>query len=164
MEGSVTNSAIAIKTRICYSCKQEKPLTCDFFNKASRHSCGFRRSCKECDRAYHRKYNRSLDGYITNALRQARRRANDKDLEFDLTPEWVLANTPSKCPVLGLELERGCTEKSRSPSIDRVDPSRGYTMDNCQIISQRANVLKNDANLEELRAVVSFLERTKISV
>jgi hypothetical protein len=47
---------------------------------------------------------------------------------------------------------------STSPSIDRVDSSKGYTKDNIQVISHRANNLKNNATLEELRKLVTYVE------
>lgn len=40
--------------------------------------------------------------------------------------------------------------KPNSPSIDRLDPTRGYVPDNVWIVSNRANTLKGDATLEEL--------------
>ena len=37
-----------------------------------------------------------------------------------------------------------------SPSIDRIDSNKGYIKGNVRIISLRANMMKNDANLQEL--------------
>ena len=38
-----------------------------------------------------------------------------------------------------------------SPSIDRIDSTKGYVKGNVKIISLRANMMKNDANLQELQ-------------
>jgi len=42
-------------------------------------------------------------------------------------------------------------------SIDRVLPSRGYTRDNIAILCMRCNRLKNDAKLEELEKLTTWL-------
>ena len=38
-----------------------------------------------------------------------------------------------------------------SPSIDRIDSTKGYVKGNVKIISLRANMMKNVANLQELQ-------------
>ncbi len=43
-----------------------------------------------------------------------------------------------------------------SPTIDRIDNTRGYTKDNVLVVSHRANSIKSDATLDELEAIVSF--------
>ncbi len=45
-----------------------------------------------------------------------------------------------------------------SPSLDRIDSTKGYTKGNIWVISNRANTLKNDATLSELKLLVERLE------
>jgi hypothetical protein len=45
-----------------------------------------------------------------------------------------------------------------SPSIDRLDSSLGYVKGNVKIICWRANRVKSDATVEELRAILNFME------
>lgn len=61
---------------------------------------------------------------------------------------------PTHCPALGVELKRG--DIHDSPSLDRLDPARGYTIDNVAWVSQRANRIKNDATLAELYRVADW--------
>ena len=45
-----------------------------------------------------------------------------------------------------------------NPSLDQINPGKGYTLDNIQVISSRANWLKADATLQELKTLVENLE------
>ena len=62
------------------------------------------------------------------------------------------------CPLLGLELSYANYTSNRTPdnyaSLDKIDPSGGYVLGNVQIVSFRANTLKNSATLEELKMIV----------
>lgn len=60
-------------------------------------------------------------------------------------------NLPTVCPVLGIELVYGNEEKRQdnSASIDRYDCSKPYEVGNVNIVSWRANRIKNDGTAEE---------------
>lgn len=90
-------------------------------------------------------------------LADARKRAKAKGMEYSICKEDI--TIPDRCPVLGIPLSVGDGKRHNgSPSIDRVDNSRGYTVDNVRVISMRANMIKNDATLEELKAIVAYME------
>jgi hypothetical protein len=97
-------------------------------------------------------------------LQQARVRAKKKNLESDIDIDFLMSIYPAdgKCPILGIELQfnTGNYAGSRwnSPSLDRIDNTKGYTKDNVHIISSRANIIKRDATLEELEAIVLYLK------
>lgn len=89
----------------------------------------------------------------------AKGRATRKGLEFDISAADIMI--PKCCPVLGIPLRtsRGIGKHTaNSPSLDRIDPTRGYVKDNIWVISMRANTLKNDASLDELKRLVAALE------
>ena len=69
---------------------------------------------------------------------------------------------PVTCPIFGIELHfnRSCASDD-SYSIDRIDSSRGYELDNIIVISQRANRIKNNATFEELEKLVEFYRNQK---
>ena len=97
----------------------------------------------------------------------ARQRANLKGLEFTITPNDIVI--PKLCPVLGIPLSptvgmgsRKITELESSPSIDRIDNSKGYTKDNICVISLRANNIKKDATLTELRLLEYHMENPSL--
>ena len=59
---------------------------------------------------------------------------------------------PEKCPILEVPFVLGSKgDYEYTPTIDRIDNSKGYTKDNIQVISKKANSMKNSASLEELK-------------
>jgi len=50
-----------------------------------------------------------------------------------------------------------------SPSLDRIDNSKGYVPGNIAVISMRANMIKNNATLAELKAIVAYMETSQTS-
>jgi hypothetical protein len=91
-------------------------------------------------------------------LNSAKERAEKYQVPFGLTEEDIVI--PTHCPVLGLALKRGDPhDKHASPSLDRIRLELGYVRGNVRVISWRANLLKNDATLEELTLVVEDLQR-----
>ena len=59
--------------------------------------------------------------------------------------------------MLGIKLERLDKRHNGSPSLDRIDNTKGYIKGNVKVISWRANAIKKDATLEELKALVNYL-------
>lgn len=60
---------------------------------------------------------------------------------------------PEYCPIMGIKMEQFIGKsggRKNSPSIDRIDNSKGYEPDNIQIISHLANQMKSQASPEEL--------------
>lgn len=88
--------------------------------------------------------------YKKNMIAQAKRRAEERGLTFDLTEDCIVI--PNLCPILEVPLVIGTKEDYEySPSLDRIDNSKGYIKGNIQIISKKANSMKNSATLEELK-------------
>lgn len=65
---------------------------------------------------------------------------------------------PDVCPILGIPLKFNTGfVKGDSPSLDRIIPDKGYVPGNIQIISQRANTMKNDASIQELQKFAGWV-------
>lgn len=97
------------------------------------------------------------DYFARALLRKLGSRCRKSGLELGLTLEDIVV--PSHCPVLGIPLIKTIgkgTRTDNTPSIDRVDNSRGYVQDNIVIISWRANRLKSDATVDELRRISKY--------
>jgi hypothetical protein len=106
----------------------------------------------------------SADPYgftVKRLFDNARARAKRFALPFDIDEDYIKSIWPAdnKCPVLNTLFEIGTrSDRETSASIDRVLPNLGYVPGNVKIISFKANRIKNDACLEELEAVVSYLK------
>ena len=101
--------------------------------------------------------------YAVEQYRIKRQEATRRGLPFDLTARdiFYLLNDATHCPVLNIPLQRrpGRGGSPDTPSLDRVEPELGYVQGNVRVISWRANKLKGDATLEELRALVAYVSR-----
>ncbi len=94
-------------------------------------------------------------------FRGTKSRANKRGIEFSITLADV--PVPQDCPCCGreLKLRTGPVQKGpsdASPSIDRINPTRGYVPGNVAVICWRCNELKRDASIAELRTILSWLE------
>jgi hypothetical protein len=131
--------------KVCSKCKEELPLSS--FTKHSKNKDGLQGSCRECNKKSSKEWNaNNKDSLILKRLKE---RSIQKGLDFDLTVADI--NVPLKCPVFGFDLQRNHkVPLFNSPSVDRIDPTKGYTKDNIQIISQLANAMKQNASPEQL--------------
>jgi len=93
---------------------------------------------------------------------RSKRRAWKKGFEHTISHTDI--TIPSHCPLLGIPLFRAEGQdgsRSNSPSLDRIDSSKGYTPDNIWVISNKANSIKSNATVEELEQIARGL-RAKI--
>ena len=78
---------------------------------------------------------------------EASKRCRRLGLLFNISPGYILSIWPKggRCPVLGIILERGRGKyQDSSPTLDRVDPAKGYVRGNVVVMSFLANLLKGD--------------------
>lgn len=169
---------MSIKT--CSKCGLEKSVDCFYRN-------GKESACKKCVQIQQRKYqlsnpekcreikrkydiknkdilNEKNKQYHKSSphkriLTMAKYRAKLKSLPFNLSISDIII--PEFCPVLGLKLQVSDTGKQNdySPSLDRIIPSEGYIRGNVNIISNRANVIKNCGSIEEHMKIVDYINK-----
>lgn len=105
------------------------------------------------------------------AFRAIRQRAKNNNIEFDLDADYIKSIWNNTCPILGIPLypavyKSGGNRKdykakpeTNSPTIDKIDPLKGYVKGNVCVMSYRANMIKNCGTLEEHKKIVDFLSR-----
>lgn len=168
--------------RICRTCRESKDMS-EFWSQATR-TDGLQSECKLCMRDRNNEWQRKhkaarhesklrgvYDARKANQraawIKAAKQRAKKNGVPWTLWDEDI--EIPDTCPVLGIPLKsqigtglkRGNWNLDSSPSLDRVDNSLGYVPGNVIVISNRANRLKSNASIEELRKIVEFYDARK---
>jgi hypothetical protein len=98
--------------------------------------------------------------------RAAKERAKQRNLDFNITPEYLRSIWPDVCPILGIPLHtnkrmgKGAKNLFDSRSLDRIDSAKGYVVGNVAIISYKANVIKNNGTADEHRLIAEWMEKT----
>jgi hypothetical protein len=151
--------------RICKTCKIEKEeIEFSFDFKEN-----FRQiHCKECMRIKNRErmrkerannefrlkerkndFNRRMRNPEKEMFNRAEKRAQVKGIAFDIEVKDIFI--PEICPLLGIKIfpQKGGAGDC-SPSLDRVDTTKGYVKGNVRVISRLANIMKAHATKEQL--------------
>lgn len=96
-----------------------------------------------------------IDKRKIQILKKVEQRARIRGIEFNLTVDTVV--WPTVCPVFGYVLSYDKADKDRSVSLDRNDPTKGYTVDNTVIMSARANRAKWDMSSSEVKQLYEYI-------
>ena len=145
-----------IKGGACRTCKN---------NHARQHRINNKEKIKEYHKNRHlqhydpeKRRKKYFDSYTDVIFNRVKQRAKKYNLSFDLEKEDIVI--PEKCPILGIPLVYDIDSKTKenSPSIDRIDNTKGYIKENIQVISNRANRIKSDASIEELEKILLYMK------
>ena len=160
------------KNKICKTCQSSKP-TSEFARhlnsrlrpicqicwdtatpeKDKHHFFEMMAKRRQYERNFHRK---NIEQTIWKGAKQ---RAKRQGVPFDINICDI--KIPEYCPVLGIKIQQGIGQNvDASPSLDKIIPSKGYVKGNIQVISWRANSIKRDASLEEIKSVVKYIEKS----
>lgn len=172
-------AVVSSSVKCCNKCKEYLPFS--LFSKNIANLDKLSAHCKECDkkiqtakrrkspekvlsysREYQKKKRESFDYRLQMLLNASKQRATKKNLEHTITIKDLKEFYPvnGNCPVFGFKLNFGTAGfRDHSPSIDRIDSSKGYTKDNIQIISWKANRIKGFATIKELDLLLSYLKQ-----
>lgn len=80
---------------------------------------------------------------------RSKARAKKQHFAYDLDRTWLRRKLlAGRCEFSGVPFVNGQQYHPFSPSLDRVDPGRGYTKDNCKVILLCLNGFKGTASME----------------
>jgi hypothetical protein len=114
---------------------------------------GVRESIYRNGRAYDR---RNPEARMANSARERSKR--NGTLCTIAKNEIVI---PDLCPILGIPLKRGNrSSHDDAPSLDRIIPEEGYVAGNVNVVSYRANRLKNNGTPEEHRLIAAWMSNS----
>lgn len=87
-------------------------------------------------------------------VQRAKAKCKKLGLPFNLSPDDF--EIPEWCPLLNIKMERGTGQATMaSPELDRIVPSLGYVKGNVWVISRRANTIKSNASINEIKLLVA---------
>ena len=93
----------------------------------------------------------------------AKERASKSSIPFDIELSDIII--PDSCPVLGIAIDKRLGRGRRqpdSPSLDKFIPDKGYVKGNIQVISWRANWLKNNGTVDEWIKIANWCQKEEI--
>lgn len=125
--------------------------------------------CKSCVKQYSKEYRIAHLVHIKQTVKEkfkkspwkktlssVKYRAKTKNIPFDLTEDYLKSIFNSNlCPILGITIDIGSSNIWNKPSLDRINPNLGYIQGNVRFISNRANVLRNNATIRELELILA---------
>ena len=106
-----------------------------------------------------KEYQRRRIGKILN---NKPRQSKLEGVPYDLDIDYVVDIFPKdcRCPILKKKMIWSNTSRNpNSPSLDRIDPQKGYEKGNVAWISNRANTMKNDATFEEVELIYNWFKK-----
>jgi len=156
-EWTVIGEAYTFKSQTCI------PVKCSCGFESSLNKFSLLNSSQCCSSCASFKGVGDLTGaYIT----EIKRRAEKRGLEFKITTQqlWDLINKQDfKCALTGepITVNKNWRKYDFTASLDRIDSTKGYTLDNVQWVHKTINRLKSNFTEEELKFWVEKLYNYK---
>ncbi len=112
---------------------------------------------KEYTKQYMKKRRESISGRAKELVNAANGRARNKNLLFELDFKWAeRILSKGKCQLTDIEFILEIPENSsdpQAPSIDRINPKKGYTKRNCKIVLWCVNTAKGEMSMRKYKAI-----------
>ena len=119
-------------------------------NFTNSEKAGVHHRCRACMREISRTRRSRLRGHVQKCLSDARRRAERRDQEFSLTLLQVLdmlQQQGGRCGYSGVPLNYRQIHAPWRLSIERLNNSIGYTVENCMLIAIEFNTADHSRNI-----------------
>ena len=89
----------------------------------------------------------------------SKERSKKIGVPFGFKSSKELPNIPLICPVLNIPMFAGDGKSTdNSPTLDRIDNTKGYIKGNVQWLSRKANQMKSNANFKEIEMLYNFMK------
>lgn len=90
--------------------------------------------------------------------------ARKRGIEFSLTDEWAAARWTGHCELTGIPFDKpgnGLGPKPFSPSVDRIDQSKGYLPTNARFVLWAVNAMRGVGSDEAMYEIAAALLRKR---
>lgn len=146
--------------KTCTRCKLTKPDTLECFSKHSQTKTGLHPWCRECHKEYARIQREGNPFQIT--LSKVKSRSKEKGLPFNLDTKFLELIWTGVCPVFGIPIKLNSTGTGYalpdSAALDRKVPELGYVKTNVVWLSNKANLIKQNATTDEVFSVANWMK------
>lgn len=132
-----------------------KPCKHGHLSKRFTHNSNCYQCTQEASNKNYHNIKKDVEKRKHQILKRVEQRAKRDGESFDLTVKDL--HWPDTCPVFGYVLSYDKSDKDRSVSLDRHDPSKGYTKVNVVVMSLRANRAKWNLNVDEVKKLHEYL-------
>lgn len=173
-------------TKVCRDCGRELPIDLFYKNGTGyRPEC---KECKskaeserrsrdiEASRAKERERYHKNRGKEIESMKRYRKKLKETDyfkyyimykkksmiregIPWDLDEGYLREIFTGVCPVFGCAIHVGGDKDDFKAELDRLIPSKGYVKGNVRWVSSRANRLKSDASVDELKKILAYMEK-----
>ena len=121
--------------------------------------------CKDCTELTKNtgKFNGSRKSFPTTLSGMVTRTRDRRPEDHNIDVEHLYGIWPkdNKCPILKTPFTTG-GDRNDSPSLDRIDSSKGYQKGNVRVISTLANRMLNNASRQELKAFATWIMENEL--
>lgn len=130
--------------------------------------------CKTCKNAYNQKltaqYRQAPHDFIRSRIAGYRNRAKNAGVAFNITAEYLIQQWDTQAGLCFYTLKpidftlvspQGTHPHNQTPSVDRLDPTQGYTVGNVVWCAYVINRMKNDLNYEEFVQTCSHIVKVR---
>jgi hypothetical protein len=164
-------------SKICFKCKATLDLSS--FSKETKRKDGLSPRCKACKKIYNKQTERRRDirdeairatggislRYVQDRVSLYKSRAKSKNYPFDLDADYLInlwKNQNGKCYYTNREMNIiHLAFNFWSPSLDRLDPDKGYVKGNVAWALHGVNCFKQELTLSQFLDFVNSVEWPK---
>lgn len=116
--------------------------------------------CKECRATYFKAAREKLRETSPFKLKHKslKSSATTRKVKYNLDPEYLESIWTGKCAIFGTAISLSSDGERPTAEIDKINPELGYIKGNVAWVCHKANRVKSDATLDELKRIIKFME------
>ncbi len=147
------------------NCRKWRALNPEKVKAAQKKIDDKRKDCpkrKASRRLQYKKRETSTSGRAYTLWRTSKYRAKKNGIKYDLDRDWFEQKLIiGRCEVSGVKFDMKQTEgryhNPRSPSIDKINPKKGYVKSNCQVVLHAVNQAKGVMTMKEFKEMTKLI-------